>query len=121
MIKNLEFTPGFICWRNKSERIDIVDSKAIQALADTKKDLIIVLRKTDEDVDLLEVRIIGPEGKIIANLKAPESFTLSYLTHHPELGVAVVAGANERIDGWYDWHFGCDVEKTILFRHCPAY
>jgi len=52
---------------------------------------------------------------------APEGFIFSYLTEHPEFGIAVVCGGNEKIDGWYDWHFAIDVKTGKLTRHCPAY
>lgn len=52
---------------------------------------------------------------------APGGFAFSYITRHPEVGVAVVCGGNEKVDGWYDWHFAIDVKTGKLTRHYPAY
>lgn len=121
MIKEFEVSPGHICWIHNSKKVEIYDSNVVQALADEKKNNVIVLRKLSEKSDLLELRVLEPEGNSIVDLKAPEKFTFSYLTLHPELGVAIVAGANEKVDGWYDWHFGFDKNAKSIFKHCPAY
>jgi hypothetical protein len=52
---------------------------------------------------------------------APAGYIFSYITEHPEVGVAVVCGGNEKVDGWYDWHFAIDTKTGKLTRHCPAY
>jgi len=44
-----------------------------------------------------------------------------FLTKHPNLGVAIVASSSDKIDDWYDWHFGYDVKKNEIYRDSPAY
>lgn len=65
--------------------------------------------------------LFNQRGQLLAHLAEPENFLFSYLTYHPEVGFAVVASANEKVEGWYDWHFGVDFANRKLFRHCPAY
>jgi hypothetical protein len=55
------------------------------------------------------------------NLTATTGFIFSYLTRHPEIGIAVVCGRNEKVDGWYNWYFAIDVKIGKLTSHCPAY
>ena len=76
-----------------------------------------------ERTDSSSARLVlfNKRGEIVANLEEPENFFFSYLTHHPKVGFAVVASTNEKVEGWYDWHFGIDFTNRKLFRHCPAY
>lgn len=122
-ILDLTLNDGDIHWTINGKIILAKRSKYTQALADESKNLVFALanngKENEEDINLLHV--FAENGTLIASLGPPNGYNFSYLTKHPEVGVAVVAGTNEKIDGWYDWHFGFDLTKKSLFRHCPAY
>lgn len=64
---------------------------------------------------------IGLDGTLKFEVQAPAGYSFSYLTQHPDLGTAVVCGAESEVEGWFDWHFSIDEESGALHRYCPAY
>lgn len=54
-------------------------------------------------------------------IPAPDNAFFSYLTEHPQLQIAVVVSFSQPVDNRYDWHFGIDENRLMLFRDCPAY
>jgi hypothetical protein len=91
-----------------------------QALLDEKTGNVCVLLERTGDTPA-SLALFNQHGELLANLAEPENFLFSYLTYHPDVGFAVVASSNEKVGGWYDWHFGVDFIHRKLFRHCPAY
>ena len=91
-----------------------------QALLDEKTGNACVLFERKDNIPA-SLGLFNQRGELLANLLEPQNFLFSYLTYHPDVGFAVVAGSNEKVDGWYDWHFGIDLANRKLFRHCPAY
>jgi hypothetical protein len=68
-------------------------------------------------------RLIGlsEDGNEIFSVEAPAGFVFSYLLEHPTVGIAVVCGGDNQIDGWYDWYFSVNPSTGGLTRSCPAY
>jgi hypothetical protein len=60
-------------------------------------------------------------GERIFQVPPPKNYLFSYLTTHPSNPIAVVCSGKEKIEGWYDWHFGIDSNKGTLTRLSPAY
>lgn len=118
-ISDLKLTSNGASWKDGAIEIEVSSAGASQLLADSKKGLIFILINMNETNKFLNIYSIS--GELLASLSPPSDFSFSYLTKHPDVGIAVVAGAKEKIDGWYDWHFGFDDLKKKLFRHCPAY
>lgn len=118
-ISDLLVIDGSVRWKNRNEQIEVSNIGVFQADADQDKELVFLLvRKSCDDVFL---KILSASGDCLAVLSPPIGFDFSYLSRHPDIGVAVVAGANQRVEGWFDWHFGYDEARKALFRHCPAY
>lgn len=118
-ILNLELKNGRGSWIFDGQLITTSESGNVQILADEIKDLVFTL--ADGVVEQNQLNVFSKHGVLIRSLEPPEGYRFSYLTHHPEVNIAVVASADTKVDGWYDWHFGYDETKKELFRHCPAY
>jgi hypothetical protein len=107
-------------WLLDAAQVSLNVPNILQAEMDGKQKSIFVLSGVADSIPL-ELRVVSIDGQGVDLCVVPEGFSFSYLTHHPSLGVAVVASANEKVDGWYDWHFGYDQNKAELYRFCPAY
>lgn len=106
-------------WLFDSDQLSLDAPDVVQVEIDDERKLIFVMSGGNSIP--LELRVASIDGKSINLCVAPEGFSFSYLTHHPSLGVAVVASSNEKVEGWYDWHFGYDRAKAEFYRFCPAY
>ena len=120
-IQNLEVNKNeYVQWYYEKEKVLVESPHILQAVYNPKGPFIYALFSVGgEDPHYFKVYSAG--GQEIVVLSAPAGFEFSYLTTHPSIGAAVVAGSNQKIDNWYDWHFGYDSETKELFRHCPAY
>lgn len=118
IIEDLDFDSEHLTWFFNGERVCIEEKGVTQVLEDRKRGLVFALIGPSEEINL---HIFSRTGRRLSVFPPPQHFTFSYITTHPEIGVAVVGGANERVEGWYDWHFGFKESEKELFRHCPAY
>lgn len=82
------------------------------------KKILLILQISKDN--LLKLLIYNFKGELLFDLSPPKGFLFSYLTKHPEVEVAVVCSSDDRIEGWYDWHFKIDPETGCLQRWCPA-
>jgi hypothetical protein len=115
---DVDISDGVLSWKENGKKVSLNIAEASQAVGDNGRELVFVLVGNDNDKTL---EVYSSSGDQIATIYAPESFSFSYLIKHPEVGTAVVAGSNQKVDGWYDWHFGYDEKKNVIFRHCPSY
>lgn len=108
-----------ISWRIDGELVSIECPDLDSAHLFTKVNLVIALVGQGS----YPSKLIGFSEKGVRKFEvdAPKGFEFSYLTEHPTAGVAVVCVANQRIDGWMDWHFSVNPSTGELKRHCPAY
>lgn len=106
-----------ISWLTLGEEISIIIPNIDQAIL-SNNSLILSLTGTDIYPELLVGYNI--KGKEIFKTEAPKGFIFSYFTTHPDIGISVVCGADEKINSWYDWHFSIDKVTGKLKRYCPA-
>ncbi|NLP14220.1 MAG: hypothetical protein GX383_07095 [Clostridium sp.] len=118
-VKNFTVNKNVISWELNDGKISIaIDWLKNAYLYSKGKTILVLVGQVDFPSSLLGYSV---DGKKKFEVAAPEGFVFSYITAHPEVGVCVVCGGKEKIDGWYDWHFAIDVKIGKLTRHCPAY
>jgi len=108
---------GEVSWLRKEKKNIVSINNVHQAMA-TDDQEVIVLSGKGEFPSILSG--YTPEGEQTFHVPPPKGYTFSYLTMHPEVGVAVVCGGDERKDGWYDWHFAINPHDGSMKRHCPS-
>lgn len=108
-----------LSWRFNGQHVEITYSNVEQAVASDSQKAIIVLIAQDKIPILLKAFTL--EGIEIFQTTAPSPFSFYYLSKHPEVDISVICVSERPIEGWNDWHFGIDIKKTKIFRHCPAY
>lgn len=101
------------------EHIEIVCPHVDQAIVSNKQKAIVILINKNGHPFILQTRKL--DGTEIFQTTAPAPFRFYYLSKHPEVDISIVCVTEEPIEGWRDWHFGIDVKKKNIFRHCPAY
>ncbi|CAM2010605.1 hypothetical protein [Acanthopleuribacter pedis] len=124
MIEELDVdeTAGKVRWRFQGKRVEAESANALNgsALYFETGGFVGVMNGVKRDthhVDCFDPR----DGRLMFQVKAPEGFSISYLANHPDAAAAVVCGADEKVDGWYDWHFAIDPKNGSLKRISPAY
>lgn len=120
-IKNLLVDKGkdSLSWDFKGQHVEIMCPNVDQAIVSVKQKAIVALIAKNDIPILLKAFTL--DGVEIFQAAAPSPFNFYYLSNHPEVDISVVCITENPIDGWRDWHFGIDVKKKEIFRHCPAY
>jgi len=117
-ISDLEVYGDKLSWKFSGDKVNVLQGEVAQALEDNQRNLVFALVGKSNDSFL---NVFSASGERLTVVQPPSGFSFSYLTKHPEVGVAVVAGADEKVQGWFDWHFGYDESDKVVFRYCPAY
>jgi len=72
------------------------------------------------DYDFVHLSGFTPDGTRAFTVTPPEGFGFSYLTHHPDAPIAVVARGESIVDNFRDWHFSISPTGELK-RLAPAY
>ena len=108
-----------VSWKVNGELVEIECKNLDSAHLFSEANLVLTLvGKESYPSTLIGFSIKGTQK---FEVNAPKGFEFSYLTEHPTAGVSVVCIADQRIDGWMDWHFSINPSTGELKRHCPAY
>lgn len=104
-----------VSWFWDGQEISIEYGDLDQAYLYRNAEVIFVLAGKNRYPDTLVIFSIDGKEKI--KVKAPAKYAFSYLTDDLE----VVCAGEEKIDGWYDWHFSVEPSTGKLTRRFPAY
>jgi len=110
---------GEVSWLHNGKKKTISVKCPDQAIVFSSAEIILVLAGNEASPSVLYG--YKPNGEKQFQTEPPEDFSFSYLTKHPEIDAAIVCGAKQKIDNWYDWHFAIEPHAGRLTRHCPAY
>lgn len=108
-----------LSWVNDGDIITAQFNKLDNYLFFEKKKLIAVLHDVKNNYPSC-LSGYSLDGSRKFSVEPPREFIFSYLALHPEAGITVVCSSNQKIEGWYDWHYAINPETGNLQKWCPA-
>jgi hypothetical protein len=108
-----------LTWCYDDNIISVKENDVQNAMVYKKYRMVIVL--VGQDKNPSKMKGFLSNGVLKFEHSPPEGFMFSFLTEHPDIGLAVVCGATNKVNGWYDWHFSINPKTGDMKRYCPAY